>query len=95
MQPMLDDNDTVNSINPAAGRQDPAVQLTTAAFYIDADSQSPQCVKALTALVTGDLEMRIISATIAGNNNGKEIEAWRQELISEVPITAMAIPCHA
>ena len=64
---------------------EPATKLTSVAFYIDADNQSSQCVKSLIGLFIGDTGMRIISATIAGNNHGKEIECWRSNLVSEVP----------
>jgi hypothetical protein len=66
-------------------KSDSATKVTSVAFYIDADNQSSQCVKALIDLFICDPGMRVISAAIAGNNHGKEIECWRHGLVSEVP----------
>ena len=43
------------------------------ALYIDADNQSPQCAKALLSVFRLDLDARVVSATIAGNNHGQQI----------------------
>jgi hypothetical protein len=66
---------------PAATGSSPA----SVALYVDADNQSPQCAKPLLALLQGDLDARVVSATIAGNNHGQQVDSWRDELLSAVP----------
>lgn len=56
------------------------------ALYIDADNQSPQCAKALLSAFRLDFsDARVVSATIAGNNHGQQINSWRDELLSVLP----------
>lgn len=55
------------------------------ALYVDADNQSPQSAKALLSLLQADFDARVISATIAGNNHGQQLDSWRDELLSAVP----------
>ena len=55
------------------------------ALYVDADNQSPQCAKAVLSLLRSDLDARVVSATIAGNNHGQQVDCWRDELISVFP----------
>ena len=71
------------------------VSLTSVALYIDADNQSPRCADALLNLFRTEFEARIVSATIAGNNKGQQIDNWRAELLSAVPdleVHALAAP---
>lgn len=55
------------------------------ALYIDADNQSPQCASALLELLQADFDARVVSATIAGNNHGQQIDNWRRELLTVLP----------
>lgn len=75
--------------------ESPVVVPASVALYIDADNQSPQCAKALVSLLREDFDARVVSATIAGNNHGQQIDSWRDELLSEVPdlvVHALAVP---
>ena len=69
--------------------------MTSVALYIDADNQSPQCANALLNLFRTEFEARIVSTTIAGNNQGQQIDSWRHELLSALPdlaVHALAAP---
>ncbi len=71
------------------------VTLASVVLYIDADNQSHQCANALLNLFRTEFEARIVSATIAGNNQGQEINSWRNELVAELPdleVHALAAP---
>ena len=58
---------------------------TSVALYIDADNQSPQCAKALLSLLRTDFDARVVSAAIAGNNHGQQVDSWREGLVSALP----------
>lgn len=76
---------------PDAPGQSPA----SVALYIDADNQSPQCAKALLGVLQADFDARVVSATIAGNNHGQQVDSWRNELLSELPgpeVHALTVP---
>ena len=65
------------------------------ALYVDADNQSPQCAKAVLSLLRSDLDARVVSATIAGNNHGQQVDCWRDELVSVFPdlvVHALTVP---
>ncbi|WP_295577120.1 NYN domain-containing protein [uncultured Lamprocystis sp.] len=59
--------------------------LTSVALYIDADNQSPQCAKALLSLLRTDFDAHVVSAAIAGNNHGQQVDSWREGLASALP----------
>lgn len=75
---------TAPEVNPIAGPTG-----TSVALYVDADNQSPQCAKELLSLLRADFDARVISATIAGNNHGQQVDNWRDELLSAVPDLAV------
>jgi hypothetical protein len=52
------------------------------ALYIDADNQSPQCAGALLGVLRADFQARVVSATLAGNNHGQQVDRWRDALLS-------------
>jgi len=62
---------------------------TPVALYVDADNQSPHCAKELLRLLRADFDARLVSATIAGNNHGQQVDNWRDELVSAVPDLAV------
>jgi hypothetical protein len=65
------------------------------ALYIDADNQPAPCVGPLLALCRTDFSAQVISATVAGNNLGQKIDAWREALKAELPdlaIQALPVP---
>lgn len=69
--------------------------LASVVLYVDADNQSPQCAAALLNLFRTEFEARIVSATIAGNNKGQQIDNWREELlsaVSDLEVHALAAP---
>ncbi len=75
----LNDNavlDTTESVRPTP---------TSVALYVDADNQSAQCTKALLNVLRGDFDARVVSATVAGNNHGQQIDSWCDELVSALP----------
>jgi hypothetical protein len=80
MNAVLPDEST--NLNPTEFLEGTSLSV---ALYIDADNQSPQCAKALLSLFRSDLDARVVSATIAGNNHGQQINTWRDELISVIP----------
>jgi hypothetical protein len=55
------------------------------ALYVDADNQSPHCAKSLVGMLRTDFDARVVSATIAGNNQGQQIDGWRDELVAALP----------
>jgi hypothetical protein len=61
------------------------VPRASVVLYIDADNQSHQCAKALLGLFREELDVRVVSATIVGNNHGKQVDRWRDELVSALP----------
>lgn len=66
---------------------------TSVALYIDADNQPAHCAQPLVALCQADLSAQIISATVAGNNLGQQIDAWREALLAELPdLSLQALP---
>jgi hypothetical protein len=65
--------------------ESPGVLPASVALYIDADNQSHQCAKALLGLFPAIFDARVVSATIAGNNHGQQIDRWRDELVSALP----------
>lgn len=69
------------------------VPVASVALYVDADNQSPQCAGALLNLFQTELDARIVSATIAGNNQGQQIDHWRRELLAAIPdLVVQALP---
>jgi hypothetical protein len=75
--------------------ESPGVPPASVALYIDADNQSHQCAKALLNLFRTVFGARVVSAAIVGNNHGKEIDRWRDELVSALPdlvVHALAAP---
>lgn len=78
-----------------ANPESAATKMTIVALYIDADNQSSLCAKSLVTLFREEFAARVISATIAGNNHGKQIDSWRQELVAEIPdieVHALDVP---
>ena len=55
------------------------------ALYVDADNQAPHCAKSLVGMLRTDFDARVVSATIAGNNQGQQIDGWRDELVAALP----------
>ena len=71
---------------PAAGR--------AAVFYIDADNQSAQCAAELVAAFRNDFGVVNLRAVIAGNNSGRQIQLWADELSAAAPgIEAIGLDC--
>ena len=69
-------------------------QAQTAVFYIDADNQSAQSAADLVALFRDDLGVRELRAVIAGNNSGRQIQLWADELAAAAPgIETIALDC--
>ncbi len=65
-----------------------------AALYIDADNQSAQSAADLIALFREDLGIQQLRAVIAGNNSGRQIQLWADELAAAAPgIEAIALDC--
>jgi hypothetical protein len=65
--------------------ESPGVPRASVVQYIDADNQSHQCAKALVSLFRTVFDARVVSATNVGNNHGKQIDRWRDELVSALP----------
>jgi hypothetical protein len=65
--------------------ESPGVPPASVVLYVDADNQSHQCAKPLLSLFRTVFDARVVSATIVGNNHGKQIDRWRDELLSALP----------
>jgi hypothetical protein len=65
------------------GAEAPNVSVASVALYIDADNQSPHCAKTLLGVLRDDFGARVVSATVAGNNHGQQVDGWRDALVSE------------
>lgn len=72
-------------IDGTNGMARPGPPGVSVCLYIDADNQSPHCARALLDLLRADFDARLLSATIAGNNNGQQIDSWANELVSAIP----------
>jgi hypothetical protein len=75
----------------------PGASSASVALYVDADNQSPQCAKALLSLFRVDLDARVVSATIAGNNHGQQVNRSTAGAVSWSPRSPMSwcerLPC--
>jgi len=75
--------------------QETPVSAARAVFYVDADNQSSQCAAELVSLFGAHPGVRGLSAVIAGNNSGSEIDAWARELRAadpQIEIRSLHVP---
>ena len=67
------------------------VQAGAAALYIDTDNQSPLLVQPLLNTLGEHLDVPIAEITIAGNNVGKRLDQWRDQLTENEPAVCLEV----
>jgi hypothetical protein len=86
---ILDNGGNVTTALPGESTPDtaacPGAAPVSVALYVDADNQSPQCAGAVLGVLRADFGMRVVKATVAGNNHGQQTDRWREALLSLMP----------
>jgi hypothetical protein len=85
---MVDDNQPRASTDLAQG---------TAALYVDTDNQSAQLAQPLLKALADDLNVPVAEITVAGNNVGKRLDQWRNQLADSDPelrVHVLDVPAH-